>query len=225
MFTDPAITIFLHGGEYDVACLKRDFNLALTSVFDTQQAASMLGYQQTGYGNVVETICDVPLAKEHSQYNWGERPIDQDALQYAIDDVIYLPRIAHHLQQQVTEADLQEEVAIANQAVMDAKGQVSGYDPRSVFRLKGVGKIHEKKLPLVVALHAWRDGVAQEENVPAGRIIANDALLPLAQAAPNNYGMLKKSRLRGAIMRTYGEEILQVVQQAKVDPPESTPAT
>ena len=129
-----------------MACLKRDFNLILTSVFDTQQAASLLGFQRTGYGNVVAEICDITLAKEHSQYDWGQRPIDEDALQYAIDDVRYLPEVAHALEQQVIEADIEEEVAIAHQAVMDAKGQGIGYDPAAIYRLKGVGRLHQHKL-------------------------------------------------------------------------------
>ena len=73
--------------------------------------------EQTGYGAVVEAICDVKLPKGHSDYNWGTRPLDEDALLYAIDDVRYLPEVIHALQQAVKEADLEEEVAIANQAV------------------------------------------------------------------------------------------------------------
>ena len=129
----------------------------MTGVFDTQQASSLLGYQRTGYGNVVAEICGVSLAKEHSQYDWGQRPIDEDALQYAIDDVRYLPEVAHALEAQVVAADIEEEVAIANQAVMDAKGQGIGYDPAAIYRLKGVGRLHEHKLGILAALHLWRD--------------------------------------------------------------------
>src|SRR5690606_8507218 len=46
---DPELRIWLHGGGNDVAGLARDFDLQLTNVFDTQQAASFLGWQRTGY--------------------------------------------------------------------------------------------------------------------------------------------------------------------------------
>ncbi len=61
MLEDQAKPLYLHGAEYDVICLKRDFALALRGVWDSQQAASMLGWERTGYGAVVERLNGVAL--------------------------------------------------------------------------------------------------------------------------------------------------------------------
>ena len=129
LFANPNTTTILHGGEYDVACLKRDYGIAPARVFDTQQAASMLGFERTGYGALADAICDVSLPKAARQYDWGTRPIDEEALRYAIDDVVYLPTIHTTLAQRVLEADLEEEVTIANQVVADAAAHQPEYDP------------------------------------------------------------------------------------------------
>jgi ribonuclease D len=55
---DPETRVFLHGGEFDVGCLKRDYGISLHGVWDSQQAASYLGWDKTGYGAVVgSSVC------------------------------------------------------------------------------------------------------------------------------------------------------------------------
>ena len=55
--------LYLHGGEYDAACMRRDFDIAMGGVWDTQQAASLLGWPKTGYGSLVEAMTGVVLGK------------------------------------------------------------------------------------------------------------------------------------------------------------------
>ncbi|TVR14040.1 MAG: hypothetical protein EA401_05295 [Planctomycetota bacterium] len=216
---NPDQTIYLHGGEYDVVCLQRDYSLHIQAVFDTQQAASLLGWRKTGYGAVVEAVCEVKLPKGHSDYNWGKRPLDQDAISYAVDDVRYLPLVAQHLQAAISEADLDDEMAIANQAVEQVQARQPGYDPADIWRLKGVSDVPNKHLGVLVALHQWRDGAAQELDRPPGRVIPNDLLVALARVAPLNFGMLRRLRLRSHTLRDHGEHIIAQVQSALSQPP------
>ncbi|MDA3959383.1 MAG: HRDC domain-containing protein [Planctomycetota bacterium] len=216
---DASKPLYLHGAEYDVACLKRDYEIELRGVFDTQQAASLLGFERSGYGAVVEAITETVLPKEHSTYDWGQRPIDADALAYALDDVVYLPEVAAALQAQVSEADLDEEVAIANEAVEAASPHSAGFDPTSVFRIKGVGRLGRDKLAVLVALHRWRDEKAKEVNCPPGRMINNEALIQLAKYTPTNFSSLKRVRLSGRVLREHGDDLLDAVKAAIEEPP------
>ena len=86
----PDVTTFVHGGEFDVGCLKRDYGIALQGLWDSQQAASFLGWEKTGYGALVERICGVGLPKAYAHYDWGKRPLDDGPLLYALNDVSYL---------------------------------------------------------------------------------------------------------------------------------------
>lgn len=217
---NPDQAIYLHGGEYDVVCLQRDYGVQVTSVFDTQQAASLLGWNKTGYGAVVEAVCEISLPKGHSDYNWGKRPLDEEAISYAIDDVRYLPTVAEHLQAAIIEADLEEELAIANQAVEQVQARQPGYDPADIWRLKGVSDVPNKHLGILVALHQWRDSVALEQDRPPGRVIPNDLLVALARVAPLNFGMLRRLRLRSHTLRDHGDHIIAHVQAALSQPPQ-----
>jgi ribonuclease D len=217
---DPRLRVWIHGGEYDVACLKRDFSLTLRNLFDTQQAASFLGWQRTGYAAVVEEICGVKLAKDHAQYDWGRRPIDDHALRYALDDVVHLPEIGAELHGRITAADLHEELEIANRSVAEAAAHESGFDPLRMWKLKGALELRKDRHAVLAALYAWRDQKGREANLPPGRVIANEPLVALAARAPTEHAALRRVRLRPAFVREHGDELLEVVAKALDDPPE-----
>ena len=216
---DPKLRVWVHGGEYDVACLKRDFSLTLGNLFDTQQAASFLGWQRTGYAAVVEELCGVALAKEHTQHDWGLRPIDEAALGYALNDVVHLPEVGAELVDRIAAADLDEELALANRSVARAAAHENSFDPERMWRLKGAGDLRKDRHGLLAALYAWRDQKGRELNYPPGRLIANQPLINLANRAPTDHATLRRMRLRGAFMREHGDALLEVVAKALEAPP------
>ena len=184
VLADPARHLYVHGGEYDVACLKRDYDVALANVFDTQQAASLLGFERTGYGALVRDLLGVDLPKEHSQYDWGRRPVDPEALRYALDDVVYLPRVADLLASLVAEADIADEVAIACGAVGEASAHENSFDPVRVHRIKGIETLDARQQGVLYAIYRWRDEAAAQADTPPGRFLASAALPSLARRAP-----------------------------------------
>jgi ribonuclease D len=104
---DPERRTYLHGGEFDVGCLKRDYDISLGGVWDSQQAAAFLGFPRTGYASVVEEICGLGLEKAYTHYNWARRPLEEEVLAYAVDDVRYLPEVCQALEERIAEADLE----------------------------------------------------------------------------------------------------------------------
>jgi ribonuclease D len=217
---DPALRIWLHGGGNDVAGLKRDFGLRFANVFDTQQAASFLGWQRTGYAAVVQELCGVELAKEHTQYDWGQRPIADEALRYALDDVLHLPEIGLELHSLIRAADLEEELELANRSIEQATAAEQGFDPARMWKLKGASELRPEQVCVLAALHAWRDQKGRELDYPPGRLIANEPLVHLARRAPQDAQALARVRLRGAFVREYGAELLEIIRKALADPPE-----
>jgi ribonuclease D len=222
LLEDPARTVFLHGGEYDVGSLKRDYGIDLAGVFDTQQAASLLGWEKTGYGAAVEALCGVTLAKDHAQYDWGTRPLDPLAVQYALDDVIHLPQVAERLKDMVAAADLTEEVAIANRAVMDITWS-GGFEPAGFWKLKGIRDVPVQALGILFALYQWRDTIARTANKPAGRMLNTELMFAVARQAPTNFQLLKRLGIKGWFMSEHGEAMMEVIRIARAQPPELPP--
>ena len=216
---DPRLRIWIHGGEYDVACLKRDFDIALAGLFDTQQAASFLGWPRTGYATVVQELCGVSLSKAKRDHDWGRRPIDDEALRYALDDVLHLPTIGETLVRRIADADIEEELALANLGVAATEAHDNRFDPSKMWRLDGVAELDRERLALLTALYAWRDQKGRELDRPPGRLIANEPLMQLARKAPRDAPSLGRVRLRRSFVVSHGEELLALIDRALREPP------
>ncbi len=219
---DPHRRTYLHGGEFDVGCLKRDYQLAVQGIWDSQQAASFLGWEKTGYGVLVEKICGVALDKAFAHYDWGRRPLAPEVLRYALDDVRYLPTVCEALQEMVREADLEEEVSIAHRAVEGAEWS-GGADPRDIWRIKGAGRLEAFALPRLLALNVWRDAVAERYDQPPGRVLNNKLLLAISRYGPTSLRELRRTGLRGRLLDRFGQDIVKILESADADPPEVPP--
>jgi ribonuclease D len=216
--------LYLHGGEYDVACLRRDFGLTLCGVFDTQQAASLLGFEKTGYGSVVERFCGVTLGKAYATYDWGTRPLDPRALAYAIDDVVHLPRVADELRRAVAEAGIDDEVAVAN-AVVAATPWSRGFDPQSLWRLRDVERAPAAALKVLSRLLRWREDAAAVDNIPAGRLVNNEVLLSIARHRAATIEGLKQAGVKAAVLARHGEAAVAAICAADADDVPVRPAS
>ena len=219
---DPAKTVWLHGGEYDCAVMRRDFAIQLRGVFDSQQAASLLGWERTGYGSVVERLLGIQLAKDFAQYDWALRPIDPSALAYAIDDVRHLPAAAEQLRELIAQADLVEETAIACAAVEEANWG-GGFDPGGFYRVKGVRELGKPCLPVLAALWVWRDAMAREIDKPPGRVINNETMLALCRKPIVTWVQLKHAGVKNSVLTTHGESLLACLRDANANPPPLPP--
>lgn len=219
---DPSRTVWLHGGEYDCAVMRRDFAIQLRGVFDSQQAAAMLGWDRTGYGGVVERLLGIALAKDFAQEDWAKRPVDPGALQYAVDDVVHLPAVGEQLRALVAEAGLAEETAIACAAVEEATWG-GGYDPGGFWRVKGARELPRPCLPVLAALWAWRDGVARDMDRPPGRVLNNEVLLALCRKPIVTWAQLKHAGVKGSLLADRGEALLACLRQANSQPGEVPP--
>lgn len=216
--------LWVHGGEYDVAVLRRDFGIVLGGVFDTQQAASLLGHEKTGYGSLAERFCGVSLAKAFATYDWATRPLDKDALAYAVDDVVYLPRIAEQLVVAVTEAGIADEVAVANAAVA-AQVWTAGFDPERMWRMKDIDALDGDALRALVRLYAWRDATGAAENAPPGRLMNDEVVKWIARHRPTTPAALSGARIKPHLLARHGETLLQAITAAAHDPLPVRPST
>ncbi len=210
--------LLLHGGEYDVACMKREWGISLRGVFDTQQAAAFLGWPRTGYVSVVEAICGVKLTKAFAQHNWGRRPVDVKAVRYAIDDVIYLPPVAEQLRADIEAADLVEELQIANRAVMDAAPHGVTFKPEGVYRVKTRRELRSRDQPRLLALYVWRDELARQLDLPPGRLLNDRTMVAIVKQDPRDFSALRRLGLPGRL-KPHTAQLLERLTRAREHPP------
>ncbi|HUM63014.1 MAG TPA: ribonuclease D, partial [Anaerolineaceae bacterium] len=90
LFADSRRQKIFHAAEYDILCLKRDYNFTFNNIFDTMIAARILSYPQVGLGNLLSAWFGIELEKKYQRADWGKRPLPQAMLDYARMDTHYL---------------------------------------------------------------------------------------------------------------------------------------
>ncbi|HEY2435685.1 MAG TPA: ribonuclease D, partial [Solirubrobacteraceae bacterium] len=102
---DPEVEVVLHAGRQDVAILKRVWRTPITNIFDTQVAAGFAGSgAQTGYGNLLGQILGRRVGKTASYTRWDTRPLTDEQLSYAAEDVAHLMQLADELQRRLEQS-------------------------------------------------------------------------------------------------------------------------
>lgn len=65
IMADPEVVKVLHGADSDIKWLQRDFGIYVVSLFDTGQAARVLGYPSFGLAYLLKTFCGVDADKAY----------------------------------------------------------------------------------------------------------------------------------------------------------------
>src|SRR3954470_2827076 len=96
---DPSVEVIMHAGRQDVALLRRVWETDVTNIFDTQIAAGFAGRRaQLGYEALLSELLDVRLRKSASFTRWDVRPLSEEQVRYAREDVLHLLELADALQ-------------------------------------------------------------------------------------------------------------------------------
>jgi len=183
---DPRQMKILHSGSQDLELFHDLRGDVPAPVFDTQLAATLTGHgDQIGYGGIVERICEISLAKEHTRTDWRKRPLSQGQLDYAADDVRYL----HTIQSQLT--DLLESLGRMDWFHEECARLV---DPQSFknapedawSRVKGVGKLRGAELNAARVIAGWREEQAIRIDKPRRWVIPDPVILDIARVSSDS---------------------------------------
>ena len=82
--------MLMHGSDYDIRVLDRDYDTRIRGLVDTQIMAQVLGEPKTGLAALLEKEEGVVLDKRHQRADWGRRPLTRSQVAYAAADTAFL---------------------------------------------------------------------------------------------------------------------------------------
>jgi len=217
---DPGLVKVLHGADYDVTTLKRDFGFSFASLFDTMIAARLLGKSEIGLCAVARDELGVALTKDNQKDDWSRRPLTPQQEAYALTDVLHLVELRARLSEKLAAAGrlgwLEEEC----EAVARLEPAARKHDPEAYLGVKGARRLPPRALAALRELHAWRERRAEEKDTPPFKILGNEGLLRLAELRPRDAAGL--GAVPGVLPRLQRQagELLGAVRRAE-DLPES----
>ena len=213
VLADPAIEKVFHAAEYDLICLKRDFDFDVRNIFDTMAAARVCGYQRIGLGKMLEDLLGVKHSKKRQTDDWARRPLPEGARRYAQIDTHYLLELRDVLYERLRAMDRLEEAReyIADMTRFELKSE--DFDPDGFWELFRPNSLGKGDAAILRELYILRDGLAQAVDHPPPRLIPNKALLQIAALRPRSVKRLYDIRgLPAWLVRQSGAEIVEAVK-------------
>jgi ribonuclease D len=219
---DPRIMIVMHGADYDIRSLHRDFGIEVKNLFDTMLASRFLGITDFGLAALLKARFGIELNKKYQKADWSKRPLSPEMSAYAAADTSDLLPLYDQLSAELIEKGrlewLEEECRLLCLArVTEKEGPL-------FLSCKGAGKLKGRTLAILEELLQLRDHQASELDRPPFKVISVETLLETAEKRPRTLYDLTgiKGMTPGQIQR-FGDSILSAVSTALVLPEDKLP--
>ena len=182
-----------HAGGQDVEII---YNLTQDTphpIFDTQIASMAISQsEQIGYSNLVESWLGFEVDKGARFTDWSRRPLSDRQIEYAIGDVTHLAKIFPKMLSRLIKTGRGGWLDQEMEKLADPENYRSAPE-LAWLRIKAAGR-NPAMLGRLKALAAWREGEAQDKNIPRGRIVRDETLADIASHPPKTQADLAKVR-------------------------------
>ena len=184
----------------------------LNNVFDTQVALSFLGYGlQVSYQNALKTLLNIEIDKDQTRSDWLARPLSQEQLNYAANDVLYIMQLSEQIQAELKEKGMLAWVLEDCRHLTYEIGQHTALD--ALYQDVGNYRHSRRQLMQLQRLALWRDQLSKALNIPKSFVLKNSSLMDLVEKNPRNPYLLAGIKdIRANIVREYGKTILALLQ-------------
>lgn len=223
LLCEPGLLKVFHSARQDIEVLYQLAHKMPVSIFDTQLAAIFFKHGDiAGFARVVEAEFDHKLPKTQTRTNWHARPLSEEQIQYAIDDVHYLAPLYEKFIQNLTPEQLHA-VKQDCQALLDEN--LYKPDPKQAgLKVKGVRNFKPKQLAIVYALAEWRERFAIEHNQPKKWVMSDEVIVGIAKRPPQTVEALYKvPHVKPSSVKDYGTQWIECIDKVFATPPENWP--
>ncbi len=211
----PCIEKILHDAPQDLMILRRATGVVPQNIFDTRLAAGFAGLScETSLQNLLINLLGIQLPKGHTRTDWLVRPLSSEQLEYAANDVRYLPKAAALIRERARESGveswLNEELQLLNApALTEERRHTEAYR-----RIRAAGRLNSRSLAVLRELAAWREQVAKNIDLPRQHVAEDSELISIAIELPTQPPDFEKCRdLKRSTERHHGESLLAAVKK------------
>ncbi|WP_170424521.1 ribonuclease D [Ruegeria arenilitoris] len=224
LFRDESVVKVFHAARQDLEIFWVEAAVFPKPLFDTQVAAMVCGFgEQVGYETLVRKICKQGVDKTSRFTDWSRRPLSEAQKTYALADVTHLRQIYEHLSAQLKKSQRTHWVSEELRTLTEPGTYI--IRPEDAWKRVKTRTNSAKFLAVVRELAQFREGYAQDNNVPRSRVFKDDALIELASTKPKTPSDLGGSRLllREARKGAIAEGILAAVKRGVNCPADELP--
>ncbi len=224
LLTDPSVVKILHAGTQDLEIFYRECGVATTPVFDSQVAATLAGFpQQVGYAALVRDLLGVELDKGDTYTDWGKRPLSGTQIEYALNDVRYLPEIHRLLTDRLAKEGRIEWLA-DDFAKLENPASYEVVPEAQWRRVKRISSLNRRQLAVAREVTAWRELEAMRRDVPKRWVVGDESIIEIARRGPKTVDDLMAIRGADKIGRSAAKGLVEAVAKGQACPDDELPS-
>ncbi len=220
LLEDESVVKVMHACSEDLEVFAHHINASPVNLFDTQVASGFLGTDfSPSYASLVERYNGVALGKHETRSDWLARPLREEQLRYAVEDVVHLLALYR--------AQLSELTRLGRLAWFDEEmAHRVGFtlvDPDICYQnVRKAWRCDARQLARLRAVCAWRERYARDKDLPRGHVVKDDQLVELVLQRVVDRDTVA-STLEPAAARRHGKELVGLIEQADSLPDATLP--
>ncbi len=205
----------MHSCSQDLEIFHLLFDDIPPNIFDTQVAAAFIGKgDQLSYAALVEDICQVKLNKAHTRARWCNRPLSEEEIFYAEDDVRYLSAMYDSLSAELEQLGrrqwFDDEMKEISNSTVFAINENNAWQ-----RMNALRRMSGRQLAVAKALAGWREALAQARDKPRSWILADKVLVRIANTLPETKSDLSSIEdVTDGLVKHRGDRLLTIIKQS-----------
>jgi ribonuclease D len=221
---DASVEKITHAGQQDLEPVIRHLNRPGQNVFDTQICAGFVGMAYpVSLSKLVKEVVGARLGKGLTFSHWDQRPLSAQQLKYAANDVRYLPAIRAELGRRL------EELGHTPWAMEECAAQCDvglyRFDPETAYlRVRGAGSLQPQGLAVLKELVVWRNGAAQQHDVPPRAFLKDEILIDMSREPVKSVERLNRVRgLPRPVEQAHGAQMIEATRRGLATPVSQLP--
>jgi ribonuclease D len=185
LLKDKNIIKIIHSSKQDLEVLNNYYDCYPENIFDTQLADNFLNPQiSISYSNLVKKHFNVFLKEGSWRTDWLKRPISNDKLEYAGNDVKYLIKLHEILKSELTKLE-RYDWFLEEQDLELKKSNVVTEPAMAWEKVNLPSKITETQINHLKILSKWREEKAIQNDMPKRWIFSDSELIKITLARSN----------------------------------------
>jgi len=181
LFESRYILKIVYDASSDSSLLKNTYNIDIKSLLDLRPAVELLHYDKQDLHSVIIAELGITLTSKskYQRHNWTKRPIDKQAIDYALNDVIYLFKLKDALFTKLYTRNLLDVFILKN---LQVQNKDYARNPEDRYRnIKGYYALSDDEKGIFKRVFDVREKYAEMCNMPAYNVIRREDLLNIAR--------------------------------------------
>ncbi len=183
LFMKRDLLKIMYDSSSDSSLVHHVLNVRITSILDLRPAVALLEYEKSSLSAVLEAEFGHvgPAKKKFQQYNWMRRPLSEEAVTYAMNDVRMLFQLKDRLLQRLSRENLLDLYILKNLYVQN--GPMKSLSAERWKKAKGFSRLPTERKVLFRELFEVREETARKANRPPNSVYSNRDLMDLVCAS------------------------------------------